>query len=265
MKVLTETWWSTSIGREKTVTVAVPSTYSPVGRPFPVLYLLHGFGGNRTTWLQCEDLATVTDSGRLILVLPESGRSWFINDARGRRYEDYLVGEVVRHVDDRFNTVTCRDGRGIGGFSMGGAAAFYQAMLHGDLFSVVCSTGGAFEAPLRDGDPYHRFRGDRSLAIPTTRDHERVWGPVGSEVRRRYDPYDLIRNRNTDHPLDIYFDVGLDDYPRMISMNRRMRDALSGGSTPYEYRERPGGHDWEFVNAGLPDLFAFARSHLLSA
>lgn len=265
MKVLTETWWSASIGREKSVTVALPPTYSPVGRPFPVLYLLHGFGGNRNTWLQCRDLTTEVDSGELILVFPESGRSWFINDARGRRYEDYLVGEVVGHIDGRFNTAACRDGRGIGGFSMGGAAALYQALLHGDLFSVVCSNGGAFEAPLRAGDPYHRFRDDRALAMPTTRDHERVWGPVGSEVRRKYDPYRLLRERNAEYPIGIHFDVGLDDYPRMIDMNRRMRDALSTESVPHTYRERPGGHDWEFVNAGLPDLFTFARSRLLSA
>src|SRR4051794_22752896 len=116
MKGLTETWWSMSIGRDKSVTVVLPPAYSPVGRPFPVLYLLHGFGGNRNTWLQCKDLATVVDSGQLILVMPESGRSWFINDARGRRYEDYLVGEVVDYVDGHFNTVACRNGRGIGGF-----------------------------------------------------------------------------------------------------------------------------------------------------
>ncbi|GAA4638909.1 alpha/beta hydrolase family protein [Actinoallomurus vinaceus] len=265
MKVLTETWWSAPIGREKTVTVVLPPSYSPVGRPFPVLYLLHGFGGNRNTWLQCADLSTVVDSNRLILVLPESGRAWFINDAKGRRYEDYLVREVVDHVDARFNTVATRDGRAVGGFSMGGAAALYQALLHGDRFSVVCSNGGAFEAPLREGDPYHGFRGDRSLTIPSTRDHERVWGPVGSEVRRRYDPYSLIRDRDPDHPLEVYLDVGLDDYPRMISMNRRTRDALAGGSVPHEYRERPGGHDWDFVNAGLPRLFAFTQGHLLSA
>jgi putative tributyrin esterase len=265
MKVLTETWWSAAIGREKSVTVVLPPSYSSTGEPFPVLYLLHGFGGNRNTWLQCEDLVSVVDPGRLILVFPESGRSWFINDARGRRYEDHLVGEVVGRIDDRFNTAACREGRGIGGFSMGGAAALYQALLHGDMFSVVCSSAGAFEAPLREGDPYHGLRGDRRMAIPTTRDHERVWGPVGSETRRKYDPYRLLRNRDPEYPIGVHLDVGLDDYPRMISMNRRMRDALSAASATQQYRERPGGHDWAFVNAGIPDLFVFARSHLLSA
>ncbi|RFU39909.1 esterase [Actinomadura logoneensis] len=262
MEVLTERWWSPSIGREKSVTVVLPPGYSPSGRPFPVLYLLHGFGGNRTTWLRCGNLPALVDSGRLVLVLPESGRSWFINDARGRRYEDYLVGEVVGHVDARFNTVAERGGRGIGGFSMGGAAALFQALRHGGLFSVVCSSSGAFEAPFREGDPYAAHRGDPNLAMPTVRDHERVWGPVGGEVRRAYDPYRLIRERDTAYPLQVHLDIGLDDHPRMISMNRRTRDALAAGSVPHRYLERSGGHDWEFVDAGLPQMFAFARSHL---
>ncbi|MFC4909669.1 alpha/beta hydrolase [Actinomadura gamaensis] len=265
MKVLTETWRSASIGRKKAVTVVLPPGYSATGRPFPVLYLLHGFGGDRTTWLRCGRLPGLVDSGRLILVFPESGRSWFINDARGRRYEDHLVGEVVPEIDARFNTVASRDGRGVGGFSMGGAAALFQALRHGGVFSVVCSSAGAFEAPLREGDPYERFRSDRNLAMPTVRDHERVWGPPGSEVRRRYDPYALIRNRDAGRPLAVRLDVGLDDYDRMIAMNRRTRDALSAAAVPHEYEERPGGHDWEFVDAGLPRLFAFAHDHLLSA
>lgn len=265
MKVVTETWRSAAIGREKTVNVVLPPKYSPTGRAFPVLYLLHGFGGNRNTWLQCRDLSTVVDSAGLILVLPESGRSWFINDARGRRYEDYLVDEVVGHVDDHFNTVRSRDGRGIGGFSMGGAAALCQALRHGELFSVVCSNAGAFEAHLREGDPYQHLRDGRRLAMPTTRDHERVWGPVGSAVRREYDPFRAVRERDAKYPIEVHLDVGLDDYPRMIGMNRRMRETLSSCSVAHRYRERPGGHDWEFVNAGLPDLFAFARSRLLSA
>ncbi|RSN71008.1 MULTISPECIES: alpha/beta hydrolase [Actinomadura] len=265
MKVVTETWRSASIGREKSVNVVLPSTYSPVGPAFPVLYLLHGFGGNRGTWLRCADLPAVVEATGLIVVLPESGRSWFINDARGRRYEDHLVREVVGRVDGGYNTAASREGRGIGGFSMGGAAALFQALRHGDVFSVVCSSAGAFEAPLREGDPYRRLREERRLAIPTTRDHERVWGPVGSAVRREYDPYRALRDRDEKYPIEMHLDVGLDDYPRMIAMNRRMRDALAEHSVPHRYRERPGGHDWAFVNAGLADLFAFARGRLLSA
>src|SRR5437764_13570115 len=130
MNIRTETWHSSSIGREKSVTVALPPTYSANGRPFPVLYLLHGYGGNRHTWLRCVDLEAHLAGGRLITVFPECGRFWFINDAGGRRYENYLIDEVVPYVDERFNTVARREGRAIGGFSMGGASAVFQALRH---------------------------------------------------------------------------------------------------------------------------------------
>lgn len=263
MNILTETWWSDAVGREKSITVVLPPGYSSAGRPFPVLYLLHGYGGNRWTWLRRADLATQLAAGHLMAVLPESGRSWLINDVRGRRYEDYLVNEVVTYVDDHFNTAAHRAGRAIAGFSMGGACALFHTLRHGDLFSLAGSNSGAFEAPLREGDPYRHHRSDRRLAMPTTREHERVWGPVGSEVRRTYNPYRLLGTREP-APVHLYLDIGLDDHARMISMNRNMRDALVAHSIPHEYRERPGGHDWEFVNSGLPRLFAFVRAHLVA-
>lgn len=262
MRVLTKTWWSPSVGRDKSITVLLPPAYSPTAAPLPVLYLLHGYGGDRTTWLRCTDLTEHAARHKMILVLPESGRSWLINDARGRRYEDYFVHEVVTYIDENFNTVTRRDGRGIAGFSMGGACALIHALRHGSLFSVVGSHSGAFEAPLREGDPYARFRGDRTLAIPTERDHQRVWGPAGSQTRRVYDPYTLLAARDPALSLQVYLDIGLDDYARIISMNRNMRDALASGSVPHLYCERAGGHDWTFVNSGLPTLLAFIRDRL---
>lgn len=262
MRILTETWWSESVGREKSITVVLPAAYSSTRRPYPVLYLLHGYGGNRRTWLLCPDLAAQLAAGDLVLVLPESGRSWLINDARGRRYEDYLTDEVVPYVDSHFNTAASRSGRAIAGFSMGGAAAFFLTMRHAGVFSVAGSNSGAFEAPLREGDPYHRYRSDPGLLMPTTAEHERVWGPVGSEVRRTYHPERLLSQLSPAPPVQMYLDVGLGDYARMIAMNRNMRGALAEHGIRHEYRERPGGHDLEFVNAGLPHLFGFVRAHL---
>lgn len=262
MRVLTETWWSEALGRQKSVSVVLPPGYAPTGRPFPVLYLLHSYGGNRRTWLTCPNLAESVAAHRLILVMPESGRYWLINDAGGRRYEDYFVQDVVGRVEKRYNTVASRSGRAVAGFSMGGATALFQTLRHSELFSVAGSHSGAFEAPLREGDPYASYRSDRRLMMPTVKDHERVWGPVGSAVRRAYDPYRLLADRDPGTPVRFYLDVGEDDYERMVTMNRNMRDALTSSRVPHEYHERPGGHDWDFVQAGLPRLFGFVRESL---
>lgn len=262
MRVVTETWWSEALGRPKSVSVVLPPGYTPTGRPFPVLYLLHSYGGNRRTWLMCPSLADCVAAHRLILVLPESGRYWLINDAGGRRYEDYFINDVVGQVDKRYNTVASRSGRAVAGFSMGGATAVFQTLRHADLFSVAASHSGAFEAPLREGDPYAPYRSERRLMMPTVKDHERVWGPVGSAVRRAYDPYRLLADREPEAQPRFYLDVGEDDYERMIAMNRNMRDALTVHGVFHEYHERPGGHDWAFVEAGLPRLFGFVRENV---
>jgi len=262
MNVVTESWWSPALGRTKSVTVVWPAEPGAAGGPYPVLYLLHGYGGNRETWLRRTRLAIQLAASRVIVVFPECGRYWFINDTAGRRYEDYLVDEVVGRVDDRYPTVRHRCGRAIAGFSMGGACAVFQALRHPDRFSVAASHSGAFEAPLREGDPYHRFRSDPRLAIPTVEAHERVWGPPGSSVRHTYNPYHLIKMWDPAAAVRLYLDVGLDDYDRMIAMSRNVHDALVAAAIPHQYRERPGGHDWDFVDAGLPDLFAFLRANL---
>ncbi|OKJ28022.1 esterase [Streptomyces sp. CB02366] len=259
MRMVTQTRWSEALEREKSVTVVLPPSYTSHGKPFPVLYLLHSYGGNRRSWLNCPTLTACVTGHRMILVLPESGRYWLINDVAGRRYEDYLVRDVVRQVDGEFNTVASSAGRAVAGFSMGGATAVFQALRHPDLFSVAGSHSGAFEAPLRVGDPYAAHRADRRLMMPTVKDHERVWGPVGSAVRRTYDPGRLLAERDPKALLRVYADVGLNDHERMILMNRRMRDALITHTVDHVYGERAGGHDWQFVDAGLHQLFGFVQ------
>ncbi|MER7759613.1 alpha/beta fold hydrolase [Streptomyces sp. NPDC097619] len=253
-------WTSSALGCSKRADVLVP--HHRTG-PLAALYLLHGFGGSRSTWLTGTRLAEHLAGRDLLVVLPESGRRWFVNDDRGVRYEDYLVHELVPFVDDRYAD-TLRPGvRGIGGFSMGGAAALMQALRHPDVFSTALSHAGAFEAPLRTGDPYAELRTARDTAIPSTEAHERVWGPSGSPVRARYELTALLAgHRPADPPLSVYADVGTGDYPRILGMNRRTARRLTEAGLDTDYRERPGGHDLAFLDQALPHSLEFAENRL---
>lgn len=51
-EVFLETFKSAAIGRDYRYTVYLPDDYAKVDKRFPVLYLLHGAGGNETEWLQ---------------------------------------------------------------------------------------------------------------------------------------------------------------------------------------------------------------------
>jgi len=262
-EVLTLRRPSPVLGREKRVNVLLPAGYRETGRGHPVLYLLHGYGGGRDTWLTNTSLSELVEDSGMIVVLPESGRQWFVNDHAGLRYEDYFVNELVATVDEEFNTVAGERARVVGGFSMGGATALFLALRHPGLFGAVAAHAGAFEAPLRVGDPYAGHRVSAGFVMPTVASHERVWGPPGSATRRAYDPYRLIRDCTA--PPAVYLDVGSGDYDRVIRMNRAVRTALENRGWAVEYHERPGGHDWDFVNAALPWSLGFLRRHLATA
>lgn len=253
------------LGRTKRATVLLPDGYEPHGPGHPVLYLLHGYGGGRGTWLERTRLAEYLRGSRLVVVMPESGRRWFVNDHAGLRYEDHFTEELLPAVDARFNTLARRSARAVGGFSMGGATALFLALRHRALFSAVTSHAGAFEAPRRIGDPYHEHRGEPDFVMPTVESHERVWGPPGSETRRSYDPYRLMAREDPLPPPALYLDVGTGDHDRMVRMNRSVRDALRERGWPPEYRELPGGHDWQFVNDALPGALAFLHGRLTAA
>lgn len=256
-RIETWEWVSPALGRVKRVTVMNPRCARP-GRRFPALFLLHGYGGGRTTWFTGTRLLDDLAGLDLVVVLPESGRRWFINDHRGHNYEDYLVGEVVPFVNEHLGV----GGRAIGGFSMGGAAALMQALRHPDLFSVVASHAGAFAAPLRVGDPYVGFRADPRFQMPSVASHEQVWGPPGSPVRRRYDINSLITAGAAPRDLSVYADVGLDDHDRILSMNRDTARSLTSIGVHVEYHERPGGHDLDFLSRSLPFSLKFVHEML---
>lgn len=252
------------LGCVKRATVLVPPGFDGAAGT-RVLYLLHGFGASRETWLRHTGLAEYAAEHELLVVLPESGRRWFINDHQGHRYEDHLLQELVPSVEARYATRPGSATRGIGGFSMGGAAALMLALRHPGVFTVVVSHAGAFEAPLRVGDPYADLRDSRSLAMPSVDVHERVWGPSGSDIRRRYELATILL-RSQPGPLPaVYADIGAQDHERMLDMNRRAVWALRDAGIAVEFHERAGGHDLPYLDASLPKSLRFADAHLVRA
>lgn len=256
-----ETWerHSDALGCVKRASVLVPRRFDD---PPVVLYLLHGFGATRETWLRRTRLREYVADLNLLVVLPESGRRWFVNDHGGFRYEDYLLGELLPSVEAHYLGDAGAVRRAIGGFSMGGAAALMQALRNPGLFPVVVSHAGAFEATLREGDPYADVRGDRGFVMPSAEVHERVWGPVGSDVRRRYDVRGLIERLPRGPRPVVYADVGTGDYPRVIDMNRRTVGNLRRADIETVFHERSGGHDLEYLDANLPNSLRFVTERL---
>jgi S-formylglutathione hydrolase FrmB len=133
----------------------LPGTY------YPVLYLLHGYGGDqayfRGLYGLAETMDGLIDAGEIepmIVVTPNAtnnlGGGFYTNspDIGGQSYagrmQDYITDEIVTIIDTLFNTMTDRQHRGIAGHSMGGYGAVKIAMLRNDLFG----SASAMSAPL---------------------------------------------------------------------------------------------------------------------
>jgi pimeloyl-ACP methyl ester carboxylesterase len=242
---------SSVLGRRKLAHVLPPRERH--GDPAPILILLHPFAGNRTSWLRHAPDLLAELSRDTLVAMPECGRKWFIDDHAGTRYETYVTEDLL----PRLRTEYGADGPvTVGGFSAGGAAAFFLALRHPELFSSALAVAGAFTAGNREGDPYRHVRSD-DMMIPTEEEHDRVWGPPGSATRATYDPAALVATLPTAGPRPrFHFEVGTEDFPRMIAASTGVAVLFESAGIPFTFARAGGDHTWAYAAPAMARLVA---------
>ncbi len=140
---------------ERELPVYLPPGWDTEGKLYPVIYLLPGLTGHATKYLSThpwkrgivshfDRAITEGKTPPAILVMPDCftslGGSQYVNSSAVGRYEDYVTGELVPFVDERFPVLPGR--RGVVGTSSGGFGALHLSMHHPDLFSACASVSG---------------------------------------------------------------------------------------------------------------------------
>ena len=223
------------------------------GRRYPVLYLLHGFRDNHTSWPQHGELRRIADetivngkSVPMVIVMPHALGGFYGNRADGRyNYEDYFFTELIPFVEKNFKVHTDKKHRAIAGMSMGGNGAFYYAMKYPELFAACCPMGGAFLIPdLKDLSLDHE-----SAEIDFNQSH---LGPL------------LLKTaKQQENAVRFYFDCGEQD--GLIKINRELDAKMAELEIPHELRTRPGGHAWECWRDALPEILEFVSDAFVMA
>jgi S-formylglutathione hydrolase FrmB len=229
---------------------------------YPVLYFLHGLGGNEQVLLESggmneiEDLRAANKIKEFLVVAPNGGRSFYINSRDGKvRYEDFFVKEFIPFIESHYRIHATREERGITGVSMGGYGALRLGLKYPELFGSM----SAHSAALIDKLPNFKGTDDQTAGIA------RVLGgsfgdPVDPKYWERESPFTIARAAVKSAEWKIYFDCGTDDDFGFNVGAQQFHDLLVSRAIPNEFHLYPGGHDLDYFSEHLPASLEF-HSH----
>jgi S-formylglutathione hydrolase FrmB len=252
---------SALLAREVPYQVLYPVNYHSSGnaeKRFPVVYLLHGFSGHHTNWLERTQLALYATHFDLFIVLVEGENGWYSDSVTvpSDKYELYVIQELLPEIEKRFRVFTEREGRAIAGLSMGGYGALKFGFKYPTKFALVGSMSGAFGAAAWSEN---ELKGRESIRQSL----QKTLGPPGSPARAANDLIGLTRGISSEGikalPF-LYFDCGTEDF--LFSDNRSYAALLVEKKIPHEFRELPGGHSWQYWDQQVQEILRVASRRL---
>ncbi len=246
--VTTHTFHSAALDREMTYRIFMPT--SSATAPVPVVYLLHGYGGDAADWFTHSRAAELADRLGLAVVTPDGGDSWYVNSPSGR-WADYIVTDLVREVEGRFAVRRSRQGRVVAGLSMGGFGAMNLAMRHPDVFAIAASMSGALDT-MRATSVFAPEAAQPELAARL--------GPANGPTRRDNDVYQLAATVPVTALPYLYLDCGASD--PWIGINREFAQLLAARGIAHEFHEAPGDHDFHYWDRQIEVVLTLAAKRL---
>lgn len=203
----------------------------------PVVYLLHGYGGNAGTWLGIKpDLPEIADEKGIIFVCPDGKNSWYWDSPKNPeyRYETFVAAELVNHTDTNYATIPEKKGRAVTGLSMGGHGALWVAIRHKDIFGAAGSTSGGVDI----------------RPFPTNWQMARQLGEYAAN-RSVWDSHTVINqiDKIQDGDLALIVDCGEQDF--FLEVNKDFHKRLLARNISHDFITRPGTHNGKYWNNSI--------------
>jgi enterochelin esterase family protein len=238
---LSRVWYdSPTLGQQRRMTIYLPPSYDGK-KEFPVMYLLHGHGGDETAWGDLGRTSQIMDNliaeGKcvpMIVVMPNGnptcnaapgwwhegmyipdGNAFNQRGAKATMEESFM--DIVNYVDAHYKTIRKREGRAVTGLSMGGGHTFGISRLYPEEFD---------------------YYGLQSAATMMA-----LGGWLNSQAPKPNAEYDAQMARLFNSKPKLYWiGIGKDDF--LMQQNIDLRKYLDSKGYTYEYYENDGGHIW---------------------
>ena len=224
---------SKTVGNERRMLVYTPPGFSKK-KKYPVLYLLHGIGGDEKEWLKGANPQVILDNlyaekkiEPMIVVMP-NGRAMKDDRAGGNvfepervqafaTFEKDLLNDVIPFIEKKYPVLTGRDHRAIAGLSMGGGQSLNFGLGNLDKFAWV---GGFSSAP--------------NTKLPEVL----VPDPAAAKAKLKL----------------LWISCG--DADGLMAFSKRTHDYLYEKNVPHIFYVEPGGHDFKVWKN---DLYMFSQ------
>ncbi|MBL7813775.1 MAG: esterase [Saprospiraceae bacterium] len=227
-KIDTITYDSKTVGTKRKTLIYTPPNFSK-SKKYPVLYLLHGIGGDEKEWLKGGNPQAILDNlyaenkiEPMIVVMP-NGRAMKDDRAIGNMFDSLkvqafatfekdLLNDLIPFIEKNYPVLTNRESRAIAGLSMGGGQSLNFGLGNLDKFAWV---GGFSSAP------------------NTKKPNELVPNPEDAKNKLKL----------------LWISCG--DADGLISFSKRTHDYLYEKGVPHIYYIEPGVHDFKVWKNGL--------------
>lgn len=228
-KIDTISYKSETVGTNRKALIYTPPGY-PDGNKYPVLYLLHGIGGDEKEWLNGGAPQVILDNlladGKMVpmIVIMPNGRAMKDDRAGGNifdkekveafaTFEKDLLNDLIPYIDKNFPVKTDRENRAIAGLSMGGGQSLNFGLGNLDKFAWV---GGFSSAP------------------------------------NTKPPAELVPDPQKAKEMLRLLWISCGDKDNLIRMSQRTSEYLTENQVPHVYRIIPDGqHDFKVWRDGL--------------
>ncbi len=216
------------------ISVVIPS-YTPIDldnkkkmdhtpeHKYPVLYMLHGFGGDHRVWSRYTSIERHVEEYRIALVTLSTDNKAYMNIPNGDKFFDFLANELPSFVKAHFPISDRREDTYIAGLSMGGYGALTHGLTNCDKYCAIGAMSSGIDFKRND--------------------------PV------RVNTFDLLKKNVKDKVKmpEIFLTCGHEDF--LYEANVEFHELLDEKGIKHVWRDIPGyEHEWGFWDAEIVPL-----------